>query len=649
MDYKKITILLLLTIILILFPSNVFANTIVYDSFSNGYNQELWVIEPGQQAPIISDFGIKVNPDYSSYYASLLLSKELPKSLLIRVKMKIHSNEPSDMGIFIKNTNTNEWKNAFLFGIGNGGEPHSAILRDSSIWSDPSKYIRGTWNESIGIHTFELYISGEANSFIQLVEDNNLLLEWDSALDFSINQIHFGIFGTDSEFSDFEICDENICTTVSPTPSVPKKVIIVPGLGGSWNKDALTGCKSDNYEGSWSDWAVAEWNIYEPLYERLIQDGYQPSIMYYDWRWHVNKTARALDSYISERIREDETVDIVGHSLGGLVSTAYIEQKKENHSLDKMVTVGTPHAGSVFAYPAWSGGEIWLEDPRIRIGFTVMNVMCGIKRGWSPKQTIQQLAPSIQNLLPIHDYLMNKNGSYIPVSTMHAQNNWLPSRLTPPFFDVAVASFAGNGYQTLKSIQVQKNVRIVDRLFGNWRDGKPNGSNTYADGDGTVLTESSFLHGAYQKTLPLSHSGLITDVQGTDAILEFLNGTYIAQPPTSLLHRPENLPVFPEKDITALVVIVDGATATLTDKDGNTYGDSDGQITILNPYQEEYTLRIKQERNTRRKSTYTIYVIQMYEDGTHSWKKYDKRHERIKALFKIRFGKKHAKSMIEEN
>ncbi len=438
----------------------------------------------------------------------------------------------------------------------------------------------------------------------------------------------------------------------TPTPSPSKKVIVIPGIGGSWNRDALLNCKSSGYSGNWSNWTVANADIYQPLLTGLTSAGYQPIPFWYDWRKRVTDSAIILNSFINQNRESDEVVDVVGHSMGGFVGRAYLESTKESSHTDAFLTVGTPHEGVALAYPAWSGGEIWIDDVNMRLAFTMLQIGCSIRHGWSGRETVANLLPSIRNILPTFPYLKDKlTGSLKPASSMSAKNNWLPTAFNFPFFGVRMGTLTGTGRDTLKQIEVTSPSRLDQRL-GNWLDGKPTGNKYYADGDGTVLTTSGQLPDVENHTLPLSHSGLVTNQLGIQAIIDFLNDTTEQQPLLRQMQQNQQL-IKPTRRTTALLIVVDGAHASLTDKNGKTYQDADGQITILEPSEDSYTLRVTPD-NPRwwpwwRKHENKVLVIQLFEDGTSKWKAYSQtgfsaRH------WKLRFDRLHkTEDILHEN
>lgn len=186
--------------------------------------------------------------------------------------------------------------------------------------------------------------------------------------------------------------------TPTPTP-LPSKtpLILIPGIGGSelkveedtiWNKD-------DGHDGEFNHiypkdevvWvnedkarALGDDDYFDIL--RLKPDGitdeakleltqsivdlvYQPTIDFfqdndyifsqnlfvfpYDWRKDLSLTTSQLDQKIDGILNQTgaERVDIVAHSMGGLVARNYITDASRASKVGKLVEVGVPHLGSV--------------------------------------------------------------------------------------------------------------------------------------------------------------------------------------------------------------------------------------------------------------------------------------------------------------
>lgn len=633
---KKILTILtafLLTIVSFIIAPRAQAALIFSDSFSGGYNSALWTLVPGQPAPVPSDFGIRAAEP--NKYSSLVHSTSLPRDLIVKVDMKINTSPAADMGIFINDTLSGKWKNIFLFGVGNGGFPNNAIIRDSSIWGNPSLYAKGPWDYSVGIHSIEIHISGNGNTLIEIIEDGNTILSWTSSLDFDINELSISLYGINSEFANFQLCDSAGCEEVTPTPSpsptpsptptatptstptptptatpMPtntptptppptNKVIVLPGMGGSWS-NAILSCNLSS-SGTWVS-TPKYGDMYLALINTLVSRGYTVLPYYYDWRKNIPSHAAAFSEFLASQTVESEKVNVVGHSMGGLVARAYVDYDGASGKIERLLAAGSPHQGTANAYPALAAGDLWVDDPTIQFAFTVIKKWCGGTSGLSDREVIQTLVPSFFNILPIDPYLIDqKTKTLKPLGTL--QNNWLPtSPFTPQLFGIDFLSLSGNNHQTLSKIVVQDQTR----KNGDWVDGKPTKKEYIPAGDGTVLRASSSIPGLPNTTINQDHSGLISSQEGIDTILDFLGDA-----PLSL-----NLPAVTPQ--TSLAVIGYPGWFWVTDPNGGTIRDTQGLIVIANPKKGTYKLKfIPKTFGSSR-----IAIAQFLPNGNVLWKDY---------------------------
>lgn len=79
----------------------------------------------------------------------------------------------------------------------------------------------------------------------------------------------------------------------------------------------------------------------------------------YDSRAGVERGALGLREFLRQHVRGGR-IDLVGHSLGGLVARVYVQELGGNRRVDRCVTLGTPHRGTYNSYWLWSrvGGEL---------------------------------------------------------------------------------------------------------------------------------------------------------------------------------------------------------------------------------------------------------------------------------------------------
>ncbi|MBI2008087.1 alpha/beta fold hydrolase [Candidatus Amesbacteria bacterium] len=419
----------------------------------------------------------------------------------------------------------------------------------------------------------------------------------------------------------FVVSDLSLIVTPTPTPIVTptptplpktKKVVVVPGIEATWNADALLNCKMDGYSGDWTLGPYA-YRFYQPLYDILNKAGWEVEPFYYDWRQPITYNAAKLKKFIDEKADGGNKVNLVGHSMGGLIGRAYVGGEENNNRLDKMLTAGTPHRGVVVAYPAWSAGELWKKNPVEKIALTLLLKRCD---AWPTrdKTAIRQYIPSIRDLLPIFDYLKDKKtGLFKDAMAMESKNDWLlGSNFASPFWGVKVGTLAGRGQSTLTSLGV-RDRNLVDKLLGNWADGKPVGKNWVKEGDGTVLVENAQLPGADNRLIAENHVNLAASTEAMKEILAFL-GTPMTV--AGGLIEPTS----------ALVVAGTGATFEIADPTGKMTKDKDGIITIYDPKPGgKYKLSI---RDASEKAW--VGVAKFKSDGSVEWREYlGKRSRRI--------------------
>jgi len=94
----------------------------------------------------------------------------------------------------------------------------------------------------------------------------------------------------------------------------------------------------------------------------------------YDWRMDVQTSAGKLAQFVEEVIARTKLlrhyadadklkVDLVGHSMGGLVISEYLSQVGRRSNVEKIVTIGTPFLGSIEAIVKIATGMSLLTGP----------------------------------------------------------------------------------------------------------------------------------------------------------------------------------------------------------------------------------------------------------------------------------------------
>ncbi len=166
--------------------------------------------------------------------------------------------------------------------------------------------------------------------------------------------------------------------------SGPSKTIVItiPGITGTPLYDALSHrVWPPNLTSIFSDFRAGHCDLkgeslekltpglpmadyYELLPQRLEREGYRVIRFGYDWRIGTEGAALALHQLIQKIENQPQTIglstkpniNIIAHSLGGLVSLRYLERfgpSKINH----LVTLGTPYLGTPGAFKTLDKGD----------------------------------------------------------------------------------------------------------------------------------------------------------------------------------------------------------------------------------------------------------------------------------------------------
>ena len=266
----------------------------------------------------------------------------------------------------------------------------------------------------------------------------------------------------------------------------------------------------------------------------------------YDWRMDLDDAAREYLKPWIERAKQaagTTKVHVIAHSMGGLVTRAYIQSDDygSRNDIDKFAMVGTPNHGAEPVYYMWEGGDPGMADTESVLH---SSLSAGMK-SWLfsfykntsnllylttykippvPISSIYHMqmydllhdhVPSAEQLLPTFSFLIPNGGLECN------KNGWLDDLNNSGRTDrmgkeddatgkVRTKIFAGNNTSTLNNIAV--GLRWCNSpMF--YKDGPPlsallTGETT--SGDGTVLTSSASLGSLIDYTSTTgSHASLI--------------------------------------------------------------------------------------------------------------------------------------------
>ena len=349
------------------------------------------------------------------------------------------------------------------------------------------------------------------------------------------------------------------CSLDIPEAKIP--LVLLPGLGASWDSTAmLTGEPS-------IDWKLTPFvKVYDNFKNTFVEnggyvEGQDYFEYYYDWRKPLDALVDQFKTYLETVVLagkpEGTKINLVGHSLGGLLAKAYA-QKYGLDKVNKIVTVGSPHQGAVTAWQVWTGAE---QGDKLSWGWLALELYLQLQKGKyaSPVDAVHGLTPSVNNLMPTFDFA-KKDNIVIPVNTMFDFNNYLndlKNNLTVEVKNLLV-TIAGREDNPDKDTRRWVNLTdrsLADKLLGKWVDGKPESYESIPEGDFTVLELSALVDGATGSTTVTSeHAGLLASQAGIQAVLDSLDlsdidpSTEIASPVRNpalvfLLHSPAQIKV----------------------------------------------------------------------------------------------------------
>ena len=151
-------------------------------------------------------------------------------------------------------------------------------------------------------------------------------------------------------------------------------------------------------------------DFYKPLIDSLIATGYREGVDLfvapYDWRLDIASSAALLGPVIENAIAHSANgkIDILAHSMGGLIAKDYLSQLPEASSsiIDKLILVGTPQLGAPQMFKALQYGD----DLGFHIGPIELLAPTEVK-------SITQNMPSAYALLPSRRYIETQGGYVI--------------------------------------------------------------------------------------------------------------------------------------------------------------------------------------------------------------------------------------------
>jgi pimeloyl-ACP methyl ester carboxylesterase len=306
-----------------------------------------------------------------------------------------------------------------------------------------------------------------------------------------------------------------------PEPEEPDPVIVIPGILGSQERN-----------GEWMIDPIL--HTYDDLIATLDANGFTPDIdlftFPYNWRKSNVETAVLLKQKIDavKMICACEKVDLVAHSMGGLVARQYIQSYAYEQDVDQLIFLGTPHLGAPKAYLMWEGGEFspfglrpdYIVDSIIEL----LLLFEAKERGYGDVFDYIRNAPilSVKELLPVYGYLFEDN-VLREYPNEHPSNHFLDNldNESVALYEsgVEVHNFVGNiEGSSIKGLEVVASQSYSPK----WENGYPrlfdaplgNHGLILGDGDGTVPFESASHLSMNLNVNSFEHGEMVTGAQG---------------------------------------------------------------------------------------------------------------------------------------
>ena len=354
------------------------------------------------------------------------------------------------------------------------------------------------------------------------------------------------------------------------------KIVIIPGLMASWNKEALI----HQTPVTPTDWImnpiVKDYNgLIATLKNLGLEKNKDYFLFNYDWRKGIDSIVADLKLFLDEQDISTKPYSLVGHSLGGLVGRIYA-QKYGTANLDRIITLGTPHLGVPQVYKAIAGGELDESSELLWLAQKLALVLyrTGLE---TEREIINNHLPVLRDLLPIYPYIYDGETAQ-NYSEYFWQNDFLKSYSDLTTLDPFLSSLVGTKGSTTYAYKLGKRT-VLDKLLGNYPEGRPIGT-VFETGDYVVSSLSAIT--THNQKLELGHGELVSDTQGIEEVLKSMGLEY----DQSQLVTGEETKIFP-----SLIFLVMSPVTLEVISGDKTYSENEDVVLIESPSDGEYIVR----------------------------------------------------------
>jgi hypothetical protein len=300
------------------------------------------------------------------------------------------------------------------------------------------------------------------------------------------------------ETQKFDISAKAISQKIGESLSSPFKVtIVIPTL-------IIHGVSTNLFE------ELLTFIPYVGLQTFLVDNGYETDDSWYKTLWgppelkysSQEDTPEEIAGMLTDKINKAinatyaEKVNLIGHSLGGMIGRYYITEYDHGFRVNKLIMVGTPNKGSTQFYTKLYSMSSQDADLKLKTSDGKLNC-----RNW---------------LSPAYNSIYNKNTGLLIANTypnlFHAGQYDKPAPTGVKYY-----SIYNNSLSTIRTV-------FVSASNDNWYKNVEEKENGF--GDGTVLLESSSTYGINIGVNTLTtHAFLPSDNQVMSTILSSLNSS----------------------------------------------------------------------------------------------------------------------------
>jgi hypothetical protein len=274
-------------------------------------------------------------------------------------------------------------------------------------------------------------------------------------------------------------------------PPIP--TLFVPGFGASLNPAVFAQAVPS------SSPDLHGWFFFMPIvsgYAGLLRDlrenAIPHGIAYYDWRLPAERIAReylkpAIDQL--KRAYNVPVVNIIAHSYGGIVSRQYIQSDAYGFDVAQLITLGTPHLGSLKVYQVWEGAQLPEDWSILENLLRYYQLQTGTQ---NRLESIRSYFPGAKDLLPIYPAIVENGASRLPQDWVQRNETLLTLQRNLVTLLNRVPILAGySDEESMDSVEKVVPHSVTDGPF--WDDGRPDLLSTplASLGDSTVIKDSA--------------------------------------------------------------------------------------------------------------------------------------------------------------